>query len=259
MKTKFIYVIMAVLLMGSQMTLSAQNTDNKQKKQRPTPEQMVQMQTKQIVNTLMLDDATAAKFTPVYEKYLKELRECRMMTHKARTEKTKAQGTDANAKKERPSMTDDEIATMLRNQFTQSRKMLDIREMPKGRFMNVDNLIPAIKNAMLLVTKFDITSIDDGKTLNEAENIHASLIGLAVDYLTRFMMGTSVEEAFKISLQGALCLDLFLNNASGKKGLALGNAKKLLKGIKGLDNESVSNACKLVGYDVCFRKSMFVR
>ena len=128
MKTKFIYVIMAVLLMGSQMTLSAQNTDNKQKKQRPTPEQMVQMQTKQIVNTLMLDDATAAKFTPVYEKYLKELRECRMMTHKARTEKTKAQGTDANAKKERPSMTDDEIATMLRNQFTQSRKMLDIRE-----------------------------------------------------------------------------------------------------------------------------------
>ena len=30
MKTKFIYVIMAVLLMGSQMTLSAQNTDNKQ-------------------------------------------------------------------------------------------------------------------------------------------------------------------------------------------------------------------------------------
>ena len=37
MKTKFIYVIMAVLLMGSQMTLSAQNTDNKQKKQRPTP------------------------------------------------------------------------------------------------------------------------------------------------------------------------------------------------------------------------------
>ena len=74
MKTKFIYVILAVLLMGSQMTLSAQNTDNKQKKQRPTPEQMVQMQTKQIVNTLMLDDATAAKFTPVYEKYLKELK-----------------------------------------------------------------------------------------------------------------------------------------------------------------------------------------
>ena len=135
MKTKFIYVILAVLLMGSQMTLSAQNTDNKQKKQRPTPEQMVQMQTKQIVKTLMLDDATAAKFTPVYEKYLKELRECRMMTHKARTEKTKGQGTDA--KKERPSMTDDEIATMLRNQFTQSRKMLDVREKYYNEFSKI--------------------------------------------------------------------------------------------------------------------------
>lgn len=101
--------------------------------------------------------------------------------------------------------------------------------------------------------QFDITTIDDGKILNEEENIHASLIGLAVDYLTRFLMGTSAEEAFKISLQGALCLDLFLNNASDKKGLALRNAKKLLKGIKGLDDESVNNACKLVGYDVCFR------
>ena len=137
MKTKFIYVIMAVLLMGSQMTLSAQNTENKQKKQRPTPEQMVQMQTKQIVNTLMLDDATAAKFTPVYEKYLKELRECRMMTHKARTEKTKGQGTDAKKDAPRPVMTDEQIATMLRNQFAQSRKMLDIREKYYNEFSKI--------------------------------------------------------------------------------------------------------------------------
>ena len=79
MKMKFIYVVLVALLLGSQMTLSAQNRDNKEKKQRPTQEQMMQMQTNQIVKTLMLDDATAAKFTPVYEKYLKELRECRMM------------------------------------------------------------------------------------------------------------------------------------------------------------------------------------
>lgn len=101
--------------------------------------------------------------------------------------------------------------------------------------------------------QFDITVIDDGKILNETENIHASLIGLAVDYLTRFMMGTPIEEAFKISLQGAMCLDLFLNSATDKKGLAKKNAKKLLEGIRGLDDESVDNACKLVGYDVCFR------
>ena len=71
MKMKFIYVVLVALLLGSQMTLSAQNRDNKEKKQRPTQEQMMQMQTNQIVKTLMLDDATAAKFTPVYEKYLK--------------------------------------------------------------------------------------------------------------------------------------------------------------------------------------------
>ena len=64
--------------------------------------------------------------------------------------------------------------------------------------------------------QFDITTIDDGKILNEKENIHASLIGLAVDYLTRFLMGTSAEEAFKISLQGALCLDLFLTQVTKK-------------------------------------------
>lgn len=134
MKTKFIYVILAALLIGSQ-TISAQNKDNKTNKQRPTPEQMIQRQANQMVTTLMLDDATAAKFTPVYEKYLKELRECRMMNHKPRTEKAKA--TDANAKKERPSMTDDEIATMLRNQFTQSRKMLDVREKYYNEFSKI--------------------------------------------------------------------------------------------------------------------------
>lgn len=137
MKTKFIYVVLAVLLMGSQMTLSAQNSDNKERKQRPTQQQMMRMQVDQMVKTLMLDDATAAKFTPVYEKYLKESRECRMMNHKPRAEKDKATATDANAKKERPSMTDDEIATMLRNQFTQSRKMLDVREKYYNEFSKI--------------------------------------------------------------------------------------------------------------------------
>ena len=84
MKTKFIYVVLMALFLGSQITLSAQNKDNKEKKQRPTPEQMMQMQTNQMVRALMLDDATAAKFTPIYEKYLKELRECRMMNFKLR-------------------------------------------------------------------------------------------------------------------------------------------------------------------------------
>lgn len=139
MKTKFMYAVMAVMLLGSQMSLSAQNKENKERKQRPTQEQMIQMQTTQMVKTLMLDDATAAKFTPVYEKYLNELRECRMMNRKPRMDADKAKGTEANTKKEstKPVMTDAEIATMLKNQFTQSRKMLDIREKYYNEFSKI--------------------------------------------------------------------------------------------------------------------------
>ena len=139
MKTKFIYVVLMALFLGSQMTLSAQNKENKERKQHPTPEQMMQMQTNQMVRALMLDDATAAKFTPIYEKYLKELRECRMMNFKPRAKKDAAQGAEANAAKEtpKPVMTDAEIAKMLKDQFAQSRKMLDIREKYYNEFSKI--------------------------------------------------------------------------------------------------------------------------
>lgn len=78
-------------------------------------------------------------------------------------------------------------------------------------------------------------------SLNTEENVHPSLVGLAVDYLTRFMSGASVEEAFHISLRGAELI-------KEKK-----NAKKLLAEIKGLDHKSITNAVKLSGYDVCYR------
>ena len=129
MKTKFMYVLLAALMVGSLTTISAQNKDNKDKKQRPTQEQMIQMQTERMVKSLMLDDATAAKFTPVYEKYLKEVRDCRMMNHKPRMKKDAPQGTDANsATPQKPTMTDADIAQQIKGQFAQSRKMLDIRE-----------------------------------------------------------------------------------------------------------------------------------
>ena len=100
---------------------------------------MMQMQTNQMVRALMLDDATAAKFTPIYEKYLKELRECRMMNFKPRARKDAAQGAEANAAKEtpKPVMTDAEIAKMLKDQFAQSRKMLDIREKYYNEFSKI--------------------------------------------------------------------------------------------------------------------------
>lgn len=92
--------------------------------------------------------------------------------------------------------------------------------------------------------EFTIHVLEDGIKLNEEENVHPSLIGLTVDYMTRFSMGTSKEEAFRISLEGAkIAKDDF-------------NAYKLLSKVNGLDMESIINACKLVGYDVCFRAGM---
>lgn len=82
MKTKFIYAFLTCLVMGCQLSISAQNQVNKGKKMNRTPEQFMERQTHQMVKTLMLDDAATAKFVPVYQNYLKELRECRMMNRK---------------------------------------------------------------------------------------------------------------------------------------------------------------------------------
>lgn len=89
--------------------------------------------------------------------------------------------------------------------------------------------------------EFNEIELSDEYTLNNEENISASIIGMAVDYLSRINMGDTKEEAFKISLIGAEIIQ-----QSDK-------AQKLLNKIKGLDDNSIAVACKLVGYDVCFR------
>lgn len=98
---------------------------------------------------------------------------------------------------------------------------------------------------------FSIVSFDDGQEMNDEENIHSSLVGMAIDYLTRWGMGANLTEAFKISLQGAWYHDKIMKNDFAKN-----NAKHLLMGMKGLDNQSIINACKMVGYDVCCRSGM---
>lgn len=101
------------------------------------------------------------------------------------------------------------------------------------------------------LSQFDIHKIDDGCVLVENENIHASVIGMAVDYLTRFAMGAELLEAFKISCMGAkMAEELFQQKNAMKK------MSKLLSGIKTIDEKAITNACKLVTYDVWFRNPM---
>lgn len=42
-----------------------------------------------------------------------------------------------------------------------------------------------------------------GLSLTQKKYLHASLAGMAVDYLTRYLPGSSAEEAFEISLSGS--------------------------------------------------------
>lgn len=55
------------------------------------------MQCNQVVKALLLDDATAAKFTPVYMQYLKELSESRVSN--SRKLKAKETATPENVQK----------------------------------------------------------------------------------------------------------------------------------------------------------------
>lgn len=72
----------------------------------------------------------------------------------------------------------------------------------------------------------------------------SGLAGLVVDYMTRWKMGASKEEAFEISLLGA---QIAMQEAY---------AQSLLAKIKSLNQKSLAAACQLVGYDVCYRAGM---
>lgn len=101
------------------------------------------------------------------------------------------------------------------------------------------------KGGYLSPHKFNIELIYDGIKLSENENVHPSIIGMAVDYYTRFLDGVDVELAFKISLEGA------------RKIHQYGKAIELIKIIdREMTDEAITCACKLVGYDVCSRSSI---
>lgn len=96
-----------------------------------------------------------------------------------------------------------------------------------------------IRPAMMTVTQ-----LHDQTELNTNENIRPTLIGICVDYLSRYSRGVPKSEAFKISLHGSNILGDY------------DNAMDLLAGISGMGAASVTNACQLVGYDVVYRSGV---
>lgn len=101
---------------------------------------------------------------------------------------------------------------------------------PRGGYINPCNL--------------QIEELTIERELNGEENINPSLVGMAVDYLTRYPLGSVVEEAFNITIKGAMNVN------------DLPYAKQLLSSIEGLTDDSILFACQLFGYDVAYRAGL---
>lgn len=85
-------------------------------------------------------------------------------------------------------------------------------------------------------TRMKISQYDDGNRIS-ADWKYPQLIGLVVDYLTRYMLTADVFKAFEVSISGA--------RISGR----IREAEILLKDIDGLDAKSIEAAYELVQFD----------
>ncbi len=111
------------------------------------------------------------------------------------------------------------------------------------------------RGGYLKPSQFTETVFNDGKELVE-ENIHASIVGMAVDYLTRFMMGAPIDEAFMISKEGYSMRAMLLPKEVKRDKRKKIDIDSLLITIQGLDDISIIATCKAVTYDVWFRNPM---
>lgn len=103
------------------------------------------------------------------------------------------------------------------------------------------------RGGYIKLSEFDIKTLEDDNILNDNENISPSIIGMVVDYMTRFIMGIPISEAFKISIMGAMIAEKFGIENVNKRII------RYLKEIKSIDDKSIINACKVVSFDVWYR------
>lgn len=103
-------------------------------------------------------------------------------------------------------------------------------------------MIQQPKGGYIPVGLFDEVQFWDEEQICEVTSGVKAIQGMAVDYLTRFLLGQPKENAFGVSIEGARIV------AEEKK------AYKLLECIRELDRQSIFCACKLVGYDVAYRR-----
>lgn len=100
-------------------------------------------------------------------------------------------------------------------------------------------------------SQFEGLVFRDRYSLHEQENVHPSIVGATVDYLTRFLVGEPVEKAFVIPLEGAYRAQALSNRKD-----FLEEALGFLSKIQDINTQSIINACKLVSFDVWARNPM---
>ena len=104
--------------------------------------------------------------------------------------------------------------------------------------------------------EFETIALDDGKNLNDEENISPILIGIVVDYMTRLMTGTSVAEAFFPSIQGAEIATQYKYGTGKEFRNEIEKLAKMYCEIRDLDDQSIAVACKMASFDVWKRNRM---
>ncbi len=92
-----------------------ENRPEERQRKRPTPEQLMDFHVKQMESKLMLDEKTAAKFSPLYKEYLEAMKECRQPIERGKDIK----------KGER---TDKEIMDELEGRLDRQQKVLDTKK-----------------------------------------------------------------------------------------------------------------------------------
>lgn len=121
---KKICILATALLFASQFTLMAQvpATAGVPAKRVMNPEQREARMTERMTQQLLLSDADAAKFAPLYKKYMEEMRALR--PERPEVKKTE----DATAKAEKVAPTDAELKKAAKERFARQRKMIDLQE-----------------------------------------------------------------------------------------------------------------------------------
>ena len=143
MKTTRILAIGTMALMLGTGSVFAQQSDEQkgncpQRPERPQPteEEMLEMRTQQLQRELMLDDATAAKFAPLYAEYLAAMKEVMPQQSKGPESGKEAKpGEGKPEKKAEP--TDAEIKEMIAKRIQTQRDIADVQEKYLSKFSDI--------------------------------------------------------------------------------------------------------------------------